>query len=115
MPKGNIIITMLNRIRPGGGVGFRGVSIVDTSSTQRERPKGIVPTPVDRSQPDPEGTSWPVALAQSNLPPRYPTGILNRTDRKTGNLPHYEADDDEILTRLFGVGTMYYNVERRDI
>lgn len=115
MPKGNIIIQTLNKLRPGGGTGFRGISIVDTSSTQRERPKGVTRTPVDKSQPDPESTSYPVALATSNLPPRYPSGILTRTDRETGNLPRYEADDDEILTRLFGVGTHYYNIERREV
>lgn len=115
MPRGNILITALNKIRPGNGIGFRGVSIVDTSQDQRSRPKGIDKVRVDRSQPDPETTSYPIALASSNIPPRYPTGILSRTDPKTGNIPRYEADDDEVLTRIFGMGTMYYNTERRDV
>lgn len=115
MPKGNIIITALNKIRPGNVPGFRGVSIIDTSHDQRSRPKGVDKVIVDRSQPDPETSSYPVALASSNLPPRYPTGILSRTDPKSGNMPRYEADDDEVLTRLFGVGTRYYNADRRDI
>lgn len=115
MPKGNIIVTTLNRLRPGGLPGFRGISIVDTSTEQRARAKGVERVQPDRAQVDPESTSYPVALATSNVPPRYPSGILTRTDRETGNLPYYEADDDEILTRLFGVGTAYYNIERREV
>jgi len=115
MAKGNIIITTLNKIRPGSGAGFRGVSIIDTSHDQRARPKGVSRVAIDRSQPDPETTSYPIALATSNVPPRYPTGILSRTDEKTGRMGWYEADDDEVLARLFGVGTRYYNAERRDI
>jgi hypothetical protein len=115
MPKGNILITTLNRLRPGSNVGFRGISIVDTSSEQRARPRGVTPVAVDRNQPDSESISYPVALAVSNLPTRYPTGILSRTDKATGNISHYEADDDEVLARLFGVGTIYYNIERRNV
>jgi hypothetical protein len=115
MPKGNIIVAAINKIRPGNSAGFRGISIVDTSSDQRVRSKGVERVLIDRSQPDPESTSYPVALAVSNLPPRYPTGILSRTDPETGNIDSYEADDDEVLARLFGVGTRYYNVERRDL
>jgi hypothetical protein len=115
VPKGNIIVTTLNKIRPGNFPGFRGISIIDNSQDQRSRPKGVDRVIIDRSLPDPETTSYPVALAASNVPPRYPSGILSRTDPQTGRLPRYEADDDEILTRLFGVGTIYYNSERRDI
>ncbi|SRR6266571_720040 len=114
MPKGNIIINTINKIRPGNGVGFRGVSIIDTSHEQRARTRGVVKTPINREL-DPETVSYPIALAASNIPPRYPSGILHRTDPTTGNLPFYERDDEEVLRRLFGVGTSYYNVERRDI
>lgn len=115
MPKGSIITTALNKIRPGNGPGFRGISIIDNSQDQRARPKGVDRVAVDRSQPDAETTSYPIALATSNVPPRYPSGILSRADNETGNLPRYEADDMEILTRLFGVGTHWYNTERKEI
>lgn len=115
MPKGNIILTALSRLRPGGAPGFRGISIIDTSSDQSGRPKGIVRPQIARDQIDSESASYPVALAVSNVPPRYPTGILNRTNRETGNIAPYEADDDEVLARLFGVGTRYYNTERREV
>jgi hypothetical protein len=108
-------VTVLNKIRPGNDVGFKGISIIDTSHDQKARIKGVDRVVIDRSRPDPETTSYPVALAVSNLPPRYPTGILDRANKETGNMPRYEADDDEVLTRFFGVGTRYYNVERRDI
>lgn len=115
MPKGTIITTALNKIRPGNIPGFRGISIIDNSQSQRDRPKGVEKVVVDRSRPDPETTSYPIALASSNVPPRYPTGILSRANPETGRLPYYEADDDEVLTRLFGMGTQYYNTERREI
>src|SRR5215467_13666348 len=115
MPKGNIIISTLNKLRPGNDKGFRGISIVDTAHEQRQRSKSVTQIFVDRSQPDPEGTSYPVAVVASNVPPRYPSGVLSRADPKTGDLPPYEADDDEVITRIFGVNTIYYNRERRDV
>jgi hypothetical protein len=116
MPKGSIIITTLNKLRPGGGLGFKGISIVDTSHEQKARVKGVIPqSSLDQNQPDPETVSYPIALAASNVPPRYPSGILSRADPETGNLPRYERDDEEVITRLFGIGTRYYNPEIRDL
>lgn len=115
MAKGNIIISTLNRLRPGNDKGFRGISIVDTAHEQRARSKSVTRVFVDRNQPDPEGTSYPVVVASSNVPPRYPSGILSRANPQTGDLPAYEADDEEVLRRIFGLGTIYYNTERRDV
>jgi hypothetical protein len=96
-------VTATEKIRPwASGEKFSGISIVDSLGGIRQRPTGIQQIRQDL-EPDPESSSWPVAGAVSNTPPRYPSGILGRANPLTGELGRYEADDAEIIYRLFGV------------
>lgn len=103
MARGKLFNRVKNKVLPwASGQPFAGISIIDTVGGIRERPKGIQPVKRD-AELDPDTTSWPVARATSNVPPRYPSGILGRTNPLNGELGRYEADDAEILYRLFGI------------
>lgn len=115
MPKGSLFLRAVNRIRPWTqGEPFSGISIIDTVGGIRERSKGIK-RPLQADNPDPGSTSWPVAKAVSNVPPRYPSGILGRASPLTGELGRYDPDDAEILYRLFGITGPERQITQKDL